>query len=66
VAPPLELERMVVLRVPSAELADGIAAWPETRGLIAERLAPTLLAVPAEAVERLRAKLAEIGVRVGG
>jgi hypothetical protein len=65
-APPLELERMVVLRVPSAELADGIAAWPETRDLIAERLAPTLLAVPAEAVERLRAKLAEIGVRVGG
>jgi hypothetical protein len=65
-APPLELERLVVLRAPTAELADGIAAWPETRGLVAERLAPTLLAVPAEAVERLRAKLAEVGVRVTG
>jgi hypothetical protein len=65
-APPLALERLVVLRVPYADLADGIATWPETRGLVAERLAPTLLAVPAEAVERLQAKLAEVGVTVRG
>ena len=45
---------------------DGIVAWPETRGLIAERLAPTLLAVSADAIERLRAKLAELDVRVQG
>jgi hypothetical protein len=64
--PPLALERMVVLRVPTSEVADGIAAWPETRPFVAERLAPTLLAVPAEAADRLRAKLAELGVRVAG
>jgi hypothetical protein len=63
-APPLTLEKLVALRVPNEEMADGIIAWPETRGLIVERLAPTLLAVPADAVERLRAKLAELGVRV--
>jgi hypothetical protein len=62
--PPLSLENLIVLRVPGAELADGIMSWTETRGLIAERLAPRLLAVPAEAVEALRAKLAELGVRV--
>jgi hypothetical protein len=65
-APPLSLERLVVLRVPTAELAEGIVAWPETRDLIAERLAPTLLAVSADAVERLRAKLAELDVRIQG
>jgi hypothetical protein len=62
----LSLERLVVLRVPTAELAEGIVAWPETRDLIAERLAPTLLAVSADAVERLRAKLAELDVRIQG
>ncbi len=63
-SPPLTVERLVVLRVPSPELADGIVAWPETRGLVAERLAPALLAVPEGAVGALRARLAEIGVRV--
>ena len=62
--PPLELHRLVVLRVPTADVADGLTTWPQTRGLIAERLSPTVLAVPADAVTRLRAKLAEIGVGV--
>src|SRR5581483_1463896 len=62
--PPLALEQMVVLRVPSPEVADGLVSWPETRGLIAERLSPTVLAVAADAVDQLRAVLAEVGVRV--
>jgi hypothetical protein len=63
-APPSRLERVTVLRVPTAELADGIVAWTETRDLIRERLAPTLLAVPADAIEVLLARLSSLGVRV--
>jgi hypothetical protein len=63
-APPSRLEQVTVLRVPTAELADGIVAWAETRDLIHERLAPNLLAVPADAVETLLARLASLGVRV--
>ena len=65
-APPSRLEQVTVLRVPTAELADGIVAWAETRDLIRERLAPTLLAVPAEAVEPLLTRLGSLGVRVEG
>jgi len=63
-APPSRLEQVTVLRVPTADLADGIVAWAETRDLVRERLAPTLLAVPAEAVETLLARLGSLGVRV--
>jgi hypothetical protein len=62
--PPSRLEKVTVLRVPTEELADGIVAWAETRDLIHERLAPTLLAVPADAVETLLARLASLGLRV--
>jgi hypothetical protein len=62
--PPSRLEQMTVLRVPTEELADGIESWAETRGLVRERLGPTLLAVPAAAVLALQAKLAEVGVRI--
>jgi hypothetical protein len=55
---------MTVLRVPTAELADGIVAWAETRDLIRERLAPTLLAVRSDDVETLLGRLATLGVRV--
>jgi hypothetical protein len=64
--PPLDLQQLVILRVPSADVADGLMSWPETRGLVAERLSPTVLAVPAEAVADLRSKLSDIGVRVVG
>jgi hypothetical protein len=63
--PPLAIQNLVVLRTPTAEVADGIASWPETRGLIAERLSGTVLAVPAELVDRLRERLAAIGVQIG-
>jgi hypothetical protein len=63
-APASRLEQMTVLRVPTAELADGIVAWAETRDLIRERLAPTLMAVGSDDVETLLARLASLGVRV--
>jgi hypothetical protein len=63
--PPLAVQQLIVVRTPTAEVADGILSWPETRGLITERLSPTVLAVPADAVERLRERLAAIGVQIG-
>ncbi len=60
--PPVAVERLVVLRVTDEAVADGLLTWPETRGLIAERLSPTVLAVQADTLDRLRATLAEIGV----
>ena len=45
-------------------MADGLAKWPETARLVGERLGPALLAVPEEAIEPLRAKLAELGVKL--
>jgi hypothetical protein len=63
--PPLSVQRLVVVRVPTAEVADGLVSWPETAGLIAERLSPTVLAVAADALDRLREKLATIGVQIG-
>ena len=43
--PPLSLHRMLVLRIPTGDVADGLTTWAETRGLIAERLSMTVLAV---------------------
>jgi hypothetical protein len=62
--PPLELGGVTVVRVPTPEVADGLVSWTETRSLIAERLSPTVLSIAADAVDRLQAKLAEIGVRI--
>ena len=56
----------LVLRVADAALADGLVQWPGTRGLIAERLGPTALAVAEEDVAALRDRLAEVGVRLAG
>jgi hypothetical protein len=63
--PPLSVQRLIVIRVPTPEVADGLVAWPETGGLIAERLSPTVLAVAAEALDPLREKLHSIGVQIG-
>lgn len=55
--PPLRLQQRLVLQVATPEMADGLLQWPETRGLIEERLGPTMLAVSAEHVETLRQRL---------
>jgi hypothetical protein len=63
--PPLAVQRLVVVRTPTPEVADGIVSWPETRELIAERLSATVLAVPADMLDQLRERLAAIGVQIG-
>lgn len=51
-----------LLRVPTEDLADGLAAWPATASLVGERLAPTVFAVPDESIEQLQAALAQLRV----
>jgi hypothetical protein len=63
-AGPCGLARRLVLRVASAELADGLQQWPATRGLLAERLGPTALVVPEECVAALKERLQEVGIAV--
>lgn len=59
---PVILNPTVVLRVPTAEFADGLERWPATRGLIVERLGPTSFAVEAARVEELRSLLSGAGI----
>ena len=63
-ADPLAAMRLLVVRLPSEELADGLMQWPETRGLVAERLGSTAVTVAEENLEALREVLAGLGVRV--
>ena len=56
-------ERLVVLKVSSEMLADGLWQWPETRQFLQERLGPTALAVHAEAVAGLRHRLEALDLR---
>lgn len=64
--PPAELRKHLILHVATPDLADGLLQWPATRALIAERLGPTALSVAAEHLERLRERLAELGVTTQG
>jgi hypothetical protein len=59
---PYELKRLVVLHVPTAEVADGLVQWPGTRSLIETRLGPTALAVAEEHADLLRQRLQSLGV----
>jgi Helicase conserved C-terminal domain len=61
---PYELRRPVVLHVPTAEIADGLMQWRETRALIANRLGPTALAVAEDKVAALQERLKGLGVEV--
>jgi hypothetical protein len=63
---PYELRRLVVLHVPTAEMADGLVQWPGTRSLIETRLGPTALAVAEEHVAALRERLQGLGVQLQG
>jgi hypothetical protein len=61
-APSPQVKRHLVLHVASAELADGLTQWPETRELIDERLGPTALAVAEQNAGRLRDTLRRLGM----
>ncbi|QEL16485.1 hypothetical protein [Limnoglobus roseus] len=53
-----------IVRLSSVEIADGIVQWPETCGLILDRLGPTVVMIEEENLTRLREVLAEIGVQL--
>jgi hypothetical protein len=63
-APPV-LRPYLVLRLESAELADGLMQWPQTRALILERLGPTALAVAQDKRPALLSVLRELGMAAG-
>lgn len=58
------VSRLVVVRFPSPEIADGAMQWPGTRAFIAERIGPTALVVDEENLPAFREVLAGIGVNL--
>ncbi|HEY1188567.1 MAG TPA: helicase-associated domain-containing protein, partial [Gemmata sp.] len=58
--------RLLVVRLPNAEVADGLVQWPETRALVAERLGPLTVSVSEEQFELFRAALLGLGMNVLG
>jgi hypothetical protein len=61
---PYELRHLLVLHVPTVEIADGLMQWPPTRALIATRLGPTALAVAEERVGALKERLRTLEVHL--
>ena len=62
--PPLQLRRQFVVHVASEELADGLQQWPDTRGLIQERLGPTALAIAEGDADALRERLQVLAIEL--
>jgi hypothetical protein len=60
--PSPELRRHLVLHVATADLADGLMQWPETRSLIEARMGPTALAVAENNATSMRDRLAILGI----
>jgi hypothetical protein len=64
-SPPPVLRRRLVLHLATEELADGLMQWPETGGLIQERIGPAALAVTEENAEQLQQKMRTLGITPG-
>jgi len=62
--PPSTATRLLIVRFPTSEMAEGAMQWSETRALIVEQLGPTAVVVTEENLEALRKVLGEIGVNV--
>jgi len=60
--PPPTVARRLVVRFPTADLADGVVQWPDTRRLVADRLGPTAVVVEEADLDAFRRALAEVGV----
>jgi hypothetical protein len=60
--PPPTAARVLVVKLPTADVADGVTQWPGTRALIAERLGPLAVVVEEDNLAALKAALAEAGV----
>ena len=60
--PPPTASHRLVVRFATAEIADGVMQWPETRHLVAERLGPTALVIEEDQTEAFRQALADVGI----
>jgi hypothetical protein len=63
-SPAPALQRYLVLRVETPDMADGLMQWPETRPLILERLGPTALAIAEDQKPALLQKLRELDISI--
>jgi Helicase conserved C-terminal domain len=63
-APPPIVARLLVVRFPSPEMADGAMQWPETRQYISERLGPTIVAVSEDSLASFQSALSQVGIAV--
>ncbi len=59
-----QVARLLVVRFPMPEIAEGAMQWPETRALIAEQIGPTTVVVEEENLNALQQVLADIGITV--
>jgi hypothetical protein len=64
--PPATAARLLIVRFPTSEMADGVMQWSETRLLISERIGPMAVVVAEENLEALRKVLGEVGVQFDG
>jgi hypothetical protein len=62
--PPLTVQRLLVVQVPTPALADGLLQWPETKGLIQARLGPAALQIDERHLDLLHKKIQELGLRL--
>jgi hypothetical protein len=62
--PAPQAARLLVVKLPTVEIADGVVQWPSTRALVTERLGPLAVVVEEENFEAFRAALAELGVNL--
>jgi Helicase conserved C-terminal domain len=62
---PFITSRPVVMNVPMPELLDGLLQHPATGLLLGERLGPSTVIIPDDAVEDLRRALAKLGLSLG-
>ena len=63
--PPPTAGQVLVVELPSADVADGLVQWPPTAGLIDRRLGPTAVAVDPANLPRLREVLGGLGIVLG-
>ena len=61
---PFTSARLVVMTVPSPELLDGLLQLPSTGLLLGDRLGPTNVIVPDDALADLRRAIAELGLSI--
>lgn len=62
---PFTAARLVVMTVPAPELLDGLLQHPATGLLLGDRLGPTTVVVPDDALADLRRALRDLGLSLG-